>query len=64
MKHARIRFEGEVHAVTVEAENAVRLADGRLIGESLVEWLPPATASTSGSLQHRFIASTSSQARR
>lgn len=28
MKHARIRFEGEAHQVLVEAENAVRLADG------------------------------------
>ncbi|WP_435610083.1 fumarylacetoacetate hydrolase family protein [Pseudomonas knackmussii] len=42
MKHARIRYQGEVHAVTVEADNAVRLADGRLLGEREVEWLPPA----------------------
>ena len=45
MKHARIRFQGEVHAVTVEADNAVRLADGRLLGEDQVEWLPPANGS-------------------
>lgn len=45
MKHARIRFEGQDHAVTVEAGNAVRLADGRLLGEDQVQWLPPATGS-------------------
>ncbi len=45
MKHARIRYEGNVHSVTVEADNAVRLADGRLLAEHQVEWLPPATGS-------------------
>jgi 5-oxopent-3-ene-1,2,5-tricarboxylate decarboxylase/2-hydroxyhepta-2,4-diene-1,7-dioate isomerase len=45
MKHARIRFEDEVHAVQVEADNAVRLSDGRLLGEDQVQWLPPATGS-------------------
>ncbi|HBO1453413.1 TPA: 2-hydroxyhepta-2,4-diene-1,7-dioate isomerase, partial [Pseudomonas aeruginosa] len=27
MKHARIRYQGQVHQVTVEDANAVRLAD-------------------------------------
>ncbi|MEX5340347.1 fumarylacetoacetate hydrolase family protein [Pseudomonas sp. I2] len=45
MKHARIRYEGSVHAVTVEDDNAVRLVDGRRLGEDQVEWLPPATGS-------------------
>lgn len=27
MKHARIRYQGRVHQVTVEDANAVRLAD-------------------------------------
>lgn len=45
MKHARIRFEGSVHDVTVEADNTVRLADGRVLGERQVEWLPPANGS-------------------
>ena len=45
MKHARIRFEGSVLAVTVEADNTVRLADGRVLGERQVEWLPPANGS-------------------
>ena len=43
MKHARIRFEGQVHQAHVEDFNAVRLADGRLLAEDQVEWLPPAT---------------------
>ncbi|MFY9960023.1 MAG: 2-hydroxyhepta-2,4-diene-1,7-dioate isomerase, partial [Pseudomonas sp.] len=38
MKHARIRYENQVHAVTVEADNAVRLQDGRLLAESAVQW--------------------------
>lgn len=45
MKHARIRYQGDIHAVTVEDGNAVRLADGRLLAEDQVEWLPPATGS-------------------
>lgn len=45
MKHARIRYQGEVHNVTVEDANAVRLADGTLLAEDQVEWLPPASGS-------------------
>ncbi|MBH3430950.1 fumarylacetoacetate hydrolase family protein [Pseudomonas alkylphenolica] len=45
MKHARIRYEDQVHAVTVEADNTVRLQDGRLLAESAVQWLPPAEGS-------------------
>ncbi|WP_095129230.1 fumarylacetoacetate hydrolase family protein [Pseudomonas sp. Irchel s3h14] len=45
MKHARIRYEGEIHLAQVEDYNALRLADGRLLAESQVEWLPPATGS-------------------
>ncbi|WP_412459837.1 fumarylacetoacetate hydrolase family protein [Pseudomonas sp. SC11] len=45
MKHARIRHEGSIHAVTVEAGDAVRLADGRLLSADQVEWLPPANGS-------------------
>ncbi|QQE91349.1 fumarylacetoacetate hydrolase family protein [Azotobacter chroococcum] len=43
MKYARIRHQGQIHEVIVEADNAVRLADGRLLDEHEVEWLPPAT---------------------
>ena len=43
MKHARVRVEGEIHAVTVEDNNQVRLTDGRLFAEHQVQWLPPVT---------------------
>ncbi|VVQ35411.1 Homoprotocatechuate catabolism bifunctional isomerase/decarboxylase [Pseudomonas fluorescens] len=43
MKRARVRIEGEIYAATVEDKNQVRLADGRLLAEHQVEWLPPAT---------------------
>jgi len=43
MKHARIRYQGDLYQVIVEENNAVRLADGRLFGEREVEWLPPAS---------------------
>ncbi|AZF06235.1 fumarylacetoacetate hydrolase family protein [Pseudomonas sp. R5-89-07] len=43
MKRARIRFDGQIHSVQVEANNAVRLNDGRLLAEAQVQWLPPAT---------------------
>lgn len=36
MKHARIRYQGRVHQVTVEDANAVRLADGTLLAEDRV----------------------------
>ncbi|WP_095059483.1 fumarylacetoacetate hydrolase family protein [Pseudomonas sp. Irchel s3f7] len=45
MKHARIRYEGEIHAVKVAEDSSVLLADGRQVAEHLVEWLPPATGS-------------------
>jgi len=44
MKHARIQFDGQVHAVTVEDDH-LRLADGRLVHQDQVTWLPPATGS-------------------
>lgn len=45
MKHARIRYQGQVHDVLVNAPNSVKLADGRVLAEDQVEWLPPATGS-------------------
>jgi 5-oxopent-3-ene-1,2,5-tricarboxylate decarboxylase/2-hydroxyhepta-2,4-diene-1,7-dioate isomerase len=45
MKRARIRYQGAVYSVYVEAENAVRLPDGRLLSEDQVLWLPPASGS-------------------
>jgi 2-keto-4-pentenoate hydratase/2-oxohepta-3-ene-1,7-dioic acid hydratase in catechol pathway len=49
MKHARIRYQGDVHAVSVEANNAVRLADGRRLGETRSSGCrrPPAPCSPS-----------------
>ncbi|MEX5502570.1 fumarylacetoacetate hydrolase family protein [Pseudomonas putida] len=44
MKHARIQFDGQVHDVTVEDDH-LRLADGRLVHQDQVTWLPPATGS-------------------
>ncbi|MTV36015.1 fumarylacetoacetate hydrolase family protein [Duganella radicis] len=41
MKHGRIIWEGAGHAVTQAADGRVQLADGRLLREDEVEWLPP-----------------------
>jgi len=40
MKRARVAYAGAVHAAT-EFEGRVRLADGRVLDESQVVWLPP-----------------------
>ena len=40
MKRARVAYAGAVHAAT-EFEGRVRLADGRVLDESAVVWLPP-----------------------
>ncbi|WP_286787949.1 MULTISPECIES: fumarylacetoacetate hydrolase family protein [unclassified Pseudomonas] len=45
MKHARIRYQGEIHTVTVDDDHAVRLPSGERLLEDQVEWLPPATGS-------------------
>jgi len=42
MKHARIRWQGDMYQVTVAENNAACLPDGRLLAENEVEWLPPA----------------------
>jgi len=44
VKHARIQFDGQAHDVTVEGDH-LRLADGRLVHQDQVTWLPPATGS-------------------
>ena len=41
MKRGRISFQGAIHEVTQAADGRVRLADGRLLQESEVHWLPP-----------------------
>jgi 5-oxopent-3-ene-1,2,5-tricarboxylate decarboxylase / 2-hydroxyhepta-2,4-diene-1,7-dioate isomerase len=39
-RHARVAFAGAIHAATEHA-NGVQLADGRVLAESQVVWLPP-----------------------
>jgi len=41
MKHGRIIWQGVEHAVTQAAGGGVRLADGRVLREEEVSWLPP-----------------------
>ncbi|MGC5703286.1 fumarylacetoacetate hydrolase family protein [Pseudomonas sp. NFXW11] len=43
MKRARIRYQGQVHEARGTDANALQLADGRVLAEDQVEWLPPAT---------------------
>jgi 5-oxopent-3-ene-1,2,5-tricarboxylate decarboxylase/2-hydroxyhepta-2,4-diene-1,7-dioate isomerase len=40
VKRARVAYLGAVHDA-VEDEGRLRLADGRLVSESAVVWLPP-----------------------
>lgn len=41
MKRGRIAFQGAIHQVTQAADGRVQLADGRLLSEAEVSWLPP-----------------------
>ena len=41
MKRGRIAFQGAIHQVTQAADGRVQLADGRLLNEADVSWLPP-----------------------
>jgi 5-oxopent-3-ene-1,2,5-tricarboxylate decarboxylase/2-hydroxyhepta-2,4-diene-1,7-dioate isomerase len=41
MKRGRIAFQGAIHQVTQAADRRVQLADGRLLNEAEVSWLPP-----------------------
>lgn len=43
MKHARIRYQGQVHQALVTGPNTLQLEDGRVLAEDQVQWLPPAT---------------------
>jgi 5-oxopent-3-ene-1,2,5-tricarboxylate decarboxylase/2-hydroxyhepta-2,4-diene-1,7-dioate isomerase len=45
MKHARVAYAGAVHEAT-ESRGRVRLADGRLVHEDAVVWLPPVQPGT------------------
>lgn len=46
MKHGRIAWQGAIHRVTQAADGRVRLADGRLLNEAEVVWLPPVEVGT------------------
>ena len=41
MKRGRIAYQGAIQQVTPAADGRLRLADGRLVNENEVEWLPP-----------------------
>ena len=41
MKHARIVYEGVTHTATEAGPGQIRLADGRILAEDAVAWLPP-----------------------
>ena len=41
MRRARVAYSGAIHEATPAAGNAIRLADGRVVAESDVVWLPP-----------------------
>ena len=46
MKRGRIAYQGAIHQVTQAADRRVRLADGRLLNDSEVNWLPPVVPGT------------------
>lgn len=41
MKRARVAHAGAIHEATPAASGTLRLADGRIVGEQDVVWLPP-----------------------
>ncbi|MGZ8261126.1 MAG: fumarylacetoacetate hydrolase family protein, partial [Caldimonas sp.] len=41
MRTARVAYSGAVHEATPAAGDAIRLADGRVVAEEDVVWLPP-----------------------
>ncbi|OQS32352.1 2-hydroxyhepta-2,4-diene-1,7-dioate isomerase [Chromobacterium haemolyticum] len=41
MRHARIRYQGQTWRAQADADGAIVLPDGRRLGETEVEWLPP-----------------------
>jgi 5-oxopent-3-ene-1,2,5-tricarboxylate decarboxylase/2-hydroxyhepta-2,4-diene-1,7-dioate isomerase len=41
MRRARVAYAGAIHEGTPAGSGAVRLADGRVVGEESVVWLPP-----------------------
>ena len=46
MKRARVAYSGAIHEATPAGTDTIRLADGRVVGETEVVWLPPVEAGT------------------
>jgi 5-oxopent-3-ene-1,2,5-tricarboxylate decarboxylase/2-hydroxyhepta-2,4-diene-1,7-dioate isomerase len=46
VRRARVAFSGAIHEATPAGGNTIRLADGRVVGEADVVWLPPVEAGT------------------
>jgi 5-oxopent-3-ene-1,2,5-tricarboxylate decarboxylase/2-hydroxyhepta-2,4-diene-1,7-dioate isomerase len=46
VRRARVAYAGAIHEATPAAGDAIRLADGRLVGEGEVVWLPPCEVGT------------------
>ena len=46
MKRARVAYAGAIHEATPSSDETIRLADGRVVGETDVVWLPPFTPGT------------------
>jgi len=41
MKRARVAYSGAIHEATPAGDDSIRLADGRVVAETEVVWLPP-----------------------
>ncbi|MDW5416663.1 fumarylacetoacetate hydrolase family protein [Iodobacter sp. CM08] len=41
MKHARILYQEQIHAVLVNDDHSVTLSNGQILAAAAVEWLPP-----------------------
>jgi len=46
VKRARVAYSGAIHEATPAGADAIRLDDGRVVGEADVVWLPPFEAGT------------------
>ncbi|MDH2435492.1 fumarylacetoacetate hydrolase family protein [Pokkaliibacter sp. MBI-7] len=41
MKHGHIRHQGQIHAISFDDPKRITLADGTVLSEEQLEWLPP-----------------------
>lgn len=56
MRRARIAYNGAIHDAAVLDDGRVRLADGRLVAEDKVVWLPPVQPGTTYALAINYAA--------